>query len=484
MSRKVLALDIRHHGVAAVIVQSSLRENRISAFAYAPLAAEDAASGTLADALGSLAESLDFSGCDCVASLPADLFSFRNLQIPFRSRKKIQMVLPFELEPSLPYAVDEIVLDFSPVRHDAVKDSTDVLAAILPKAELERFLETLAAFGLDPETITIGGLPLALYHTHQTEVPGDRLVLDVDRGTATLFAAVDNQIQWIRSFPLAENAAPGVVKRQVMLSLAAFEEQYGYDLENSEIVVGGHGLQGTLAKDAIDDALGVSSYGSDLAPQQGIDLPPTDGPAAARWDARRMDNALALGLAEIGGFQGLNIYRSQFPARKLWGKYKDQFVKTGWIAAAVLVLMFFGQLIESYTLNRRIAQIDRQARAIYKAAFPQATKITDPFAEMTINLRETKKAAGVNTASENQVRSIDVLNSISQQIPASVNVDISRLVIAADNILISGQTGGYDSVDEVKNSLERIPFFKRVTITSSNIDRSGKEVRFQIKAER
>jgi Tfp pilus assembly protein PilN len=77
-----------------------------------------------------------------------------------------------------------------------------------------------------------------------------------------------------------------------------------------------------------------------------------------------------------------------------------------------------------------------------------------------------------------------VLNSISQQIPASVTVDINRLVIAADNTLISGQTGGYDSVDEVKNSLGRIPFFKKVTITSSNIDRSGKEVRFQIKAER
>jgi type II secretory pathway component PulL len=197
-----------------------------------------------------------------------------------------------------------------------------------------------------------------------------------------------------------------------------------------------------------------------------------------------MDNALALGLAEIGGFQALNIYRSQFPAKKLWGKYKDQILKTGWIAAAVLVLMFVGQLIESYTLNRRIAQIDRQARSIYRAAFPEATKITDPFAEMAINLREAKKAAGINTAMEDQVRSIDVLNSISQQIPASVTVDINRLVIAADNTLISGQTGGYDSVDEVKNSLGRIPFFKKVTITSSNIDRSGKEVRFQIKAER
>ena len=484
MSRKVLALDIRHHGVSAVIVQSSLRDNRISGFAYAPRGGEDNADGNLADALNIISESLDFSGCDCVASLPANYFSFRNLQIPFRNRKKIQMVLPFELEPSLPYAVDEIVLDFSPVRHDAATDSTDVLAAILPRDVLDRFLEALAAFDLDPEAITIGGLPLAAYHLRQAEVPGDMLILDIDQDLATLFAAVDNQIQWIRSFPLAPNTAPDAVKRQVMLSLAAFEEHYGYDLDNSEMVVTGHGLTDTLDRDTLDTALGISSYPSDLVSQQGLVAPVGEGPSAMHWDAHRMDNALALGLAEIGGFQSLNIYRSQFPAKKLWAKYKDQLVKTGWIAAAVLALMLVGQLIESYSLNRRINQIEQQAQSIYRATFPKATKITDPFAEMEINLREAKKAAGINTASEDQVRSIDILNSISKQIPADVTVDISRMVIAADNILISGQTGGYDSVDGVKNSLEKIPYFKKVTITSSNIDRSGKEVRFQIKAER
>ena len=180
MSRKVLALDIRHHGVSAVIIKSSLRDNRISGFAYAPFSDDDAAGGNLAGALETISESLEFGGCDCVASLPANYFSFRNLQIPFRSRKKIQMVLPFEIEPSLPYAVDEVVLDFSPVRHDATKDSTDVLAAVLPKSDLDRLLETLAAFDLDPEAITIGGLPLALHHLrHVTLHEGLRALDDL-----------------------------------------------------------------------------------------------------------------------------------------------------------------------------------------------------------------------------------------------------------------------------------------------------------------
>ena len=116
-------------------------------------------------------------------------------------------------------------------------------------------------------------------------------------------------------------------------------------------------------------APGPFQYSAGVVAQQGFDVPAGDDPMAAQWDARRMDNALALGLAEIGGFQGLNIYRSQFPAKKLWSRYKEQLVKTGWIAAAVLVLMFVGQLIESYTLNRRIKQIEHpvgQYQAVIK----------------------------------------------------------------------------------------------------------------------
>jgi hypothetical protein len=38
-------------------------------------------------------------------------------------------------------------------------------------------------------------------------------------------------------------------------------------------------------------------------------------------------------------------------------------------------------------------------------------------------------------------------------------------------------------VDDIKNRLEQIEYFKKVTISSSNTDRSGKEVRFQLKVE-
>jgi general secretion pathway protein L len=81
------------------------------------------------------------------------------------------------------------------------------------------------------------------------------------------------------------------------------------------------------------------------------------------------------------------------------------------------------------------------------------------------------------------VRSIDILNNISEKIPADITVNLNRLVIQPDNVLISGTTDAYDSVDTIKSRLEQIQEFEKVSISSANIDRSGQEVQFMLKVE-
>ena len=112
MSRKVLGIDIRKESVSAVLVKTSLRESRIDAHAHVPISdlAED--EYPFKTALETLCSEIDTDGCDCVVSISADHFSYRILQIPFKDAKKIKMVLPFELEPTVPYPVDDLIIDF------------------------------------------------------------------------------------------------------------------------------------------------------------------------------------------------------------------------------------------------------------------------------------------------------------------------------------------------------------------------------------
>ena len=128
-------------------------------------------------------------------------------------------------------------------------------------------------------------------------------------------------------------------------------------------------------------------------------------------------------------------------------------------------------------------RVDNQIAEVFTSTFPEVKQIRDPFQQMQVKVQEAKKNAGFQSEDRPHIRSIDILNRISTQIPASIVIDISRMVISPENVLISGNTDTFNSVDDIKGKLEQIDFFKKVTINSANIDRSGKEVRFQLKAE-
>ena len=112
MSRKVLGIDIRKESVSAVLVKTSLRESRIDAHAHVPISDSTENENPFKTALETLCSEIDTDGCDCAVSISADHFSYRILQIPFKGSKKIQMVLPFELEPTVPFPVDDLIIDF------------------------------------------------------------------------------------------------------------------------------------------------------------------------------------------------------------------------------------------------------------------------------------------------------------------------------------------------------------------------------------
>jgi hypothetical protein len=94
-----------------------------------------------------------------------------------------------------------------------------------------------------------------------------------------------------------------------------------------------------------------------------------------------------------------------------------------------------------------------------------------------------KKGAALPGEALSTLRSIDILKSISDNIPEQIQVVLDRMVIGPETILISGTTAAFNAVDEIKGHLERIGEFKKVTISSANMDRTGKEVNFQLKVD-
>jgi len=482
MSRKVLGIDIRNYTVTAVLLKSSLREHHVDDFIHLPFSGLDDPERSLSAALQTLAEKMDLTGGDAVVSIPANQFIFRNLQIPFSNSKKIRMVLPFELETTLPYAVEDLVIDFHALNGTPDRDKTELIAAAIEKRKLFPYIDALASIKVDPEKLTLGGLPTALCLASQADPQEDQLFIEINDSWGTLFVLAGGRLQLIRSFPLpsAGPSKTAVLCAQIRQTLAAFLESSEMNFKPIEMVASGIGLVENDIIPEIAKGLDMPVEAASIAGR--INIPVADN-AEGQWIPAQMDNALALALMEVEGYGGLNFHRGQFAAQKFLSKHRGPLIKTGILAAAVLVLLIFSLMMEAYTLNKRIRGIESQMTQVFKETFPDVQTIRYPYQEMQAKIRETKKNAAFEDEAGPHIRSIDILNRISEQISENITVNLSQLAIQPDHVLISGTTDTYDSVDSIKSRLEQIQQFTKVTISSANIDRSGNEVRFMLKVE-
>ena len=150
---------------------------------------------------------------------------------------------------------------------------------------------------------------------------------------------------------------------------------------------------------------------------------------------------------------------------------------------ALVVLLFFANVVSDYfSMKKRSMQLEDEVRKVFTSTFPDVQRIVDPLQQMRVKLDELKKGATFSSEANRSVMAIDILNDISRYIPEQIDVALSSIIIGADSVLISGDTGGFDAVDDIKNSLENAVLFKNVSITSTNKDRGGNRVRFKIKA--
>ncbi|MFC1814940.1 hypothetical protein ACFL0M_03145, partial [Thermodesulfobacteriota bacterium] len=157
MSRKILGLDIRNDAVSAVLLINSMKGNSIEAHEHAFISNQNGLEDGIEACLNNITEKMDISGSTCIASYPAEKISYRNIRLPFKEQKKITQILPYELEPTLPFPVEDLIIDFYTLTRDGLNDHTDLIAAAVEIPELKAYLQILSRFNLIPKVLTVGG---------------------------------------------------------------------------------------------------------------------------------------------------------------------------------------------------------------------------------------------------------------------------------------------------------------------------------------
>ncbi len=481
MKRKILGLDIRQDAVSAVLIKSGIKGAAIEAHLHVPLSDRKADETDWVDPLETIVKKMDISDSVCVASLPADEISYRNIQVPFKGQKKIKKILPYELEPTFPFPTDDLIIDFITVKlPDSINDN-NLIAAAVEKSKLQSFLDTLATFNIAPETVTVGGYPIAVCLTHLLDNRKNWLVVDIDSNKVAIFFMLSGGICLIRSFPIRSDGRSYKIKSlcsTIRQTHAALEKMIGSEFDPEGLFITGCGLDDLGFEQDMAQALGLPIHRIDLL--RDTDLIKHQDPPKS-WVPFLMDNALSLALLEVAGADRLNFRKGPFASKKFWEENKKSLIQTGIILALVVALAFFNVFIDSYFMGKRLARLDRQITEIFTSTFPDVKKIVDPVQQMRIKVAAVRKKMLFSGEGETPIRAIDILNNISQRIPRETDVTLTRMVIGSENVVISGDTDTFNSVDNIKSRLDQVDAFKKITISSANINKSDNRVRFKLK---
>lgn len=127
---------------------------------------------------------------------------FKHLSLPFITRDKISMVINFEVEPLLPFSINDAVVDFIITKQIQEQQISEILVAAVQKNHIIKHLAIFEQAGIMPDVITVD--LFALYGLYKripeyAAITGNIILLDLGLQTTRVAFIHDGQLRLIRT---------------------------------------------------------------------------------------------------------------------------------------------------------------------------------------------------------------------------------------------------------------------------------------------
>ncbi|MFH0784261.1 MAG: PilN domain-containing protein [Pseudomonadota bacterium] len=466
MVETLLCLDIHEEMVIAVAMQCGGGSTRITGSVQVKTIDQ-----SFAAAIDQIRRELSGTPGKCRVTIGAELFSFRNVTLPFTEKKKIVQVLPMELAEQIPVEIDTLLLDY--VVTKAGPQGVEILAAMIERVALAERLAVLRAAGMEPEFIGVSGMDLAWNLIDRGE--RDCILLDSDKHWATLFLIREGRVATIRSFKgrVENDGLTGIDERLELFGKQTLLGCRFPELRKPGCTVYYNGPPPLLSTMF---GLSVKKYGTGLQPSLILENLTAD---KCRSECR--ERAVACGLGSGKSHGVLNFCKEEFRREKTFHDYRRRFLLLG---APVLLGCILGGLYLNHDYQMMAAQqegLRRQITEVFTATVPTVTRIVQPVQQLQVIINEAKAMYRSGGISSRQYSVIELLTEISSRIPPTYSVRVVRFVAETEALLLKAVTGDFNTVDNIQKELKKSPLFKEVVISSASQAPQGDEVSFELK---
>jgi general secretion pathway protein L len=347
-------------------------------------------------------------------AMPGESVSVRRVALPAQAARKVDELLPFELEALVPFDPVESVIHHQPI--GTYEGELQLLAAVAPFDRVRDFLEGLAAGGVDPREVGVGAVALdgLTAFLDVLSTPGPHLVLDVEDRRTDICILEEGRCHFARTLSVGagsiDQGKGDRFAREVKQTVAAWRSAGGRDPAT-------FALTGALATRP-----GSSEWLSELLDRP-IDALPL--PEALGVDAEERPGfarALALAGRALTRERRIDLRQGELAPGRAGAALRQQLPLLVTCAAAVLLAFLFASYTRYSYLSARHDQLAEELAEATAAHL--GSRITDP----------SLVAAAIRRGLPDddpmpEFDAYDALTAISAAIPDDIPHDVRQLQI-------------------------------------------------------
>ena len=435
----VLGLEVTPRSVRGAFLRTTLRGFEMERYAEValPSSNDSATIDVLRAAVREVISESARAPDRIIAALDGQSASLRLIELPAGVEKKAGEVLPGLLESVLPFEIEDAVIDYQVVGHDAT--NVQVMAVAVPRDLVASRLRELQTAGVSPRELAVGASAFDGLGPLLPESMRDRtlLVIDVGHENTDFCVLTAGECTFARTVSggmnLVESGRREQLGSSLQRTLASYRAQRPE--EPSLILLSGETAPMESARQWLSSQLGIEC---------GV-VPLPSAPGADDESAPKFARAAALAARATMRKKKLDLRQGEFASKAGAGQIRKN-LRLIAICAAAVMLSFGVSLLARY----RVAKAEHEQLAEELASVSE-----DLLGEETrsaLHARELLTAGSRVDDPLPRFDAYDVLEAISESIPVEIQHDTRRLLIEIDD---EGNSGRFEIQGRVGSIAER-----------------------------
>jgi hypothetical protein len=466
LTRHSLGLDLGSDAMKWVLVRSGLRAQVVETGTL-PVKADH-----LAEHLSQLRGRLSVRPDVVVASVPSTRVYFQALPLPFRDRRKLQAVLPFELEQHLPRPAEGLVTDAVPHGGGCVALALDPKDFAVVRDQLAE--AQLPARVMEPDLVAAAR---ALLMTRESWSEAESWIL-LDVGHVKTGFAVLEQGQVVQMGCLHGGLA-GLIEALAEREALSEEEVQRRLRERGLSAFAGSDLLLRVRYARLRLALRGRSRGRRrlVLCGGGALVPDLDKGLARELDAADAEVldpegvgpvlACAWGLAQRGLSRNVpcsvGLLSAEPESVPFWTRPRRRVAAV--LGAAVLTLGALDLQQQVSRRQERLRNLEQQIERMFRSVAPETTRIVNAPHQLRSKMEEMERRLALfPDPSRDATHPLAVLSAVTAAVPTGVRLDVHSYTQSTDVLHLEGEIDSLGALSSLRTALEGLPFVQRVDV--------------------